>query len=55
MNDCNLYMGICNGGSVNETQIEFFICSSGAINEDLLTKLFPKRINNTKRKLNTMI
>ncbi len=40
------------GSSNEKTQIEFFVCSAGAINEDLLTKLFPTRINNTTRKLN---
>ena len=46
-------MGSSNGRSSSEkTQIEFFICSSGAINEDLLTKLFSKRIDNTTRQLN---
>ena len=46
--DSNLYMGNSN----KPPQIEFFICSSGAINEDLLSKLFPRRINDTKRELN---
>jgi hypothetical protein len=31
----------------NKPQIEFFIYSPGAINEDLLTKLFPRRIHDT--------
>ena len=40
------------GNSNKPPQIEFFICSVGAINEDLLSKLFPRRINNIRRELN---
>ena len=40
------------GNSNRPPQIEFFICSSGAINEDLLSRLFPRRINDTRRQLN---
>lgn len=46
-NICNLYMGNSN----KPPQVEFFICSVGAINEDLLSKLFPRRINNIMREL----
>ena len=46
--DFNLYMGNSN----RSPQIEFYICSSGAINKGLLSKLFPRRINDTRRELN---
>ena len=46
--DFNLYMGNSN----RSPQIEFYICSSGAINKGLLSKLFPRRINDTTRELN---
>ena len=40
------------GNSNQPPQIEFFICSLGSINQNLLSKLFPRRINNTRRELN---